>query len=78
MPEPVGFTDAKFCHRRLIRRFEVHFCKILPPMECNFSEKPSHKARCDDSVRHHKTQTWFREKGPKKGEEININSHQNH
>lgn len=43
-PDPFGFTDAKFCHRRLVQRFEVHFRKILPLSESNFPEKPLHKA----------------------------------
>lgn len=76
VPKPVGFTDAKFCHRRLIRRFEVHFCKILPPAESNFPEKPSHKAHTDDRVGHHKTHKRFRQQGTEVRGKININPQQ--
>lgn len=76
MPEPVGFIDAKFCHRRLIRRFEVHFYKILPPAESNFPEKPSHKAHIDDRVEHHKTHKRFRQQGTEVRGKININPQQ--
>ena len=37
---PFGFTDAKFSHRRLTPRFEVHFFQILPLAERNLQEKP--------------------------------------
>lgn len=67
MPTPVGFTDAKFCHRRLIRRFEVHFLQILPPLESNSQEKPPHKAWGDDRVLHHKTQTVPAKRDRRKG-----------
>lgn len=62
-----GFTRCKVRLSRLIRRFEVHFSKILPLPERNFLEKPSYSASPITVRGICKTPKRFRWKEPNKG-----------